>query len=63
MAEWIRNSSEEVDDDALRGATLAAYFLGGLKFSQLLNEAYCREHGPEQCSLHRQIQIQILNPP
>ena len=50
MAKWIRDSWEKVDDDALRGATLAAYFPDGLKFSQLLDSAYFREHEDEQSS-------------
>ena len=50
MAKWIRDSGEKVDDDALRGATSAAYFPDGLKFSQLLDSAYFREHEDEQDS-------------
>ena len=50
MAKWIRDSWEKVDDDALRGANLAAYFPDGLRFSQLLDSAYFREHEDEQGS-------------
>ena len=55
MFEWEthRDSLEKVDDDALRGATLAAYFPDGLKFSQLqlqCDSAYFREHEDEQGS-------------
>ena len=54
MAKCIRDSWEELDDDALRGATLVADFLGGLKFSQLLNEAYFKEQGLEHDYPHLQ---------
>ena len=39
-----------MDDDALRGASLVAYFPDGWKFSLLLDSAYSREHEDEQGS-------------
>ena len=50
MAKWTRDSWEKVGDDALRAATLAAYFPDGLKFLHLLDSAYFREHEDEQGS-------------
>ena len=40
MATWIRDSWEQLTDEALKSATIAAYFPDGLKFSQLLDTAY-----------------------
>ena len=48
-----------MDDDALRGATLAAYFPDGLKFSQLLDSAYFRKKKVNKVYPLHPIQIQI----
>ena len=55
MATWIRDSWEKITDEALKSATVAAYFPDGLKFSPLLDTAY---FGDETVTLYQILNLQ-----
>ena len=50
MATWIKDSWEQIPNEALKNTTVAAYFHDGLTFSQLLDIAYFRDESGHSSS-------------